>query len=1020
MAVLVSPGVSISVIDQSINVGAGPGTVPLLFITTQQNKGDPTGTYTVAPGTTAASSGQVWSITSQLELVQTFGDPTFYSVSGTSINGYPLNEYGLLAAYSYLGISNNILVVRADVDTTQLEPTPVTPTSLAAVGTYWFNESSPPTGSSYGLFTQSGSGFPNNIWTSATPNFVYNYATGATNMPAPSAGVVGNTAVVFQTASGNLSYWVKNTQPYTVTTGLTSASSVGTLVTVTSTTGLQVGMAVTKLTGAGTFAANTYVTQVNSGTTFTINATPTLPLSAATLAAGFTWNQIGTTAYTGSATDLAAGGGTLITLSGTTASTSGLAVGMVPSVTTGTGVFAPNTVITQINSATTFTVNIAPSIPLVAATISARFRMIIQSVWPDLTNPATTQQFWVKTTSAAQGANLVLDIMNATTNTFTQVEAPILANDVAADAYYSTDATGSTGQVYIEPIVTGVGPASPNSFEFRYSTGPTNSWVPLEVIIGSTTAPTSGPANGQYWFNALLGLNSNGTSTIDVLYNNNAGAWQNCILPGFTLPGTTPGVNPTLYPQPGDPRANIPAPTIYNGDIWVQTDVTPYPTIYRYSTATTSWVLVNNADQTTPNGIIFDDCRPNPNFIANGVSYTGQNNQGGTNPDLDPDAPDGALYPPGFLLWNTRYSSNNVKVWTSPFVYDGKTASPDNTNNGSTGRWVDASGNNAAGIPYMGSDAQQIILVNAVNAQIETNQAVRSDSLFFNLLAAPGFLEVTPNLLALNDDRGDTAFVLMDTPFDLAATGTALQDWATNTASALTDSNEGLISASKYLGLWYPSGLTTNTDGTDVVVPPTHMALSTIAYNDQVAYPWFAPAGLQRGVVNNAANVGYVNSAGQFVPVQLNEGQRNVLYTNGINPIRVMPNGGIVIMGQKDRQNYESATDRINVVRLENYLRWQLNQLATPFLFEPNDQTTQNAVTRAFNAFFSELVTLRAIYDYLVVCDSSNNTPARVAANQLWIDVAIQPEIAVEFIYIPIRIVNTGASLTASSSGAAA
>ena len=107
MATLVSPGVSISIIDQSINIGAGPGTVPLIFIATQQDKSDPTGTG-IAVGTTKANAGKVYSITSQRDLVTTFGDPVFYSVSGTSLNGYPLNEYGLLAAYSYLGISNLI------------------------------------------------------------------------------------------------------------------------------------------------------------------------------------------------------------------------------------------------------------------------------------------------------------------------------------------------------------------------------------------------------------------------------------------------------------------------------------------------------------------------------------------------------------------------------------------------------------------------------------------------------------------------------------------------------------------------------------------------------------------------------------------------------------------------------------------------------------------------------------------------------------------------------------------------
>ena len=154
MAVLVSPGVSISVIDQSINVGAGPGTVPLIFIATQQDKLDPTGTNLIAPGTTKANAGKVWSITSQRDLVSTFGDPVFYSVSGTSLNGYPLNEYGLLASYSYLGISNLCRVVRADIDLAQLEATPIEPTSPAAIGTYWLDESA--TGSAYGLFTHPG------------------------------------------------------------------------------------------------------------------------------------------------------------------------------------------------------------------------------------------------------------------------------------------------------------------------------------------------------------------------------------------------------------------------------------------------------------------------------------------------------------------------------------------------------------------------------------------------------------------------------------------------------------------------------------------------------------------------------------------------------------------------------------------------------------------------------------------------------------------------------------------------
>jgi hypothetical protein len=313
----------------------------------------------------------------------------------------------------------------------------------------------------------------------------------------------------------------------------------------------------------------------------------------------------------------------------------------------------------------------------------------------------------------------------------------------------------------------------------------------------------------------------------------------------------------------------------------------------------------------------------------------------------------------------------------------------------------------------MGAAAQQIVIVRAIQAVITSNEDIRAEDLYYNLICAPGFVEAIDEMLVLNDDRKDTAFVIGDTPFTLAANGTSLQNWATNHNNALGNGPDGLISASKYVGVYYPSGLSTNVDGTDVVVPPSHMALRTIGFNDQVAYPWFAPAGLQRGVVNNAATVGYVDETGQFVPVKLNEGQRDILYQNGVNPIRVLPQGGIAVFGQKTRQPYSSATDRINVVRLENYLRYQLNNLAQPFLFEPNDTTTRKAVKDAFDRFLSELITLRALYDFLVVCDLSNNTPARIDRNELWIDIAIQPVKAIEFIYIPIRIKNTGSSLTA-------
>jgi phage tail sheath protein FI len=100
--------------------------------------------------------------------------------------------------------------------------------------------------------------------------------------------------------------------------------------------------------------------------------------------------------------------------------------------------------------------------------------------------------------------------------------------------------------------------------------------------------------------------------------------------------------------------------------------------------------------------------------------------------------------------------------------------------------------------------------------------------------------------------------------------------------------------------------------------------------------------------------------------------------------------------------------DRTNVARLIAYVRRQLTIAARPFVFEPNDQLTRQQIAGVIESLFVDLVAKRGIYDYLVICDESNNTPARIDRNELWVDVAIEPVKAAEFIYIPVRVLNTG------------
>jgi hypothetical protein len=299
------------------------------------------------------------------------------------------------------------------------------------------------------------------------------------------------------------------------------------------------------------------------------------------------------------------------------------------------------------------------------------------------------------------------------------------------------------------------------------------------------------------------------------------------------------------------------------------------------------------------------------------------------------------------------------------------------------------------------------LIVSALKSAIDTQDTLREEQNEFNLIACPQYPELIPNMIALNNERSDTAFVVGDTPLRL--TPEQITAWANNTAGAAVDSEDGLVSANTYAATFYPSCQTTDLSGSPVVQPPSHMMLRTIVRSDEVSYPWLAPAGVRRGVIDNADRIGYVNATtGEFETIATGQGIRDVLYENRINPITFIPGVGITNYGNKTLTSQESALDRINVARLVAFIRGRLNEIGKTFVFEPNDQITRNEITNAINGLMQDLVAKRGIYDYLVVCDLSNNTPARIDRNELWVDIAIEPVKAVEFIYIPVRIKNTG------------
>jgi hypothetical protein len=533
-----------------------------------------------------------------------------------------------------------------------------------------------------------------------------------------------------------------------------------------------------------------------------------------------------------------------------------------------------------------------------------------------------------------------------------------------------------------------------------------SNWKPLEATA-SDDAPASLTADGELWYSSVV-------DEVDMLVHDGSGGWRGYlnVYPNSNATGPIVSASePTLQTDETSP--------LVEGDLWVDTsDVEAYGTLYRYNATLAKWVLIDKADQTTENGILFADARWSD---AGSNSAAADIDELLVSDYLDPDAPDPALYPEGMLLWNTRRSGFNVKRFERNYI---DTAADNGRfqvvgNSGSLEdqsmeqyyphRWVTDSGNNEDGSGTFGRHAQRKSVVQALQATVNSNQDIRDEeSRQFNLIAAPGYPELIGEMITLNYDRRLTAFVVGDTPARLTPDATSLNEWATNVNLAVEDNDDGAVSRDEYMAMYYPWGFTSDNAGNNVVVPPSHMALRTIILNDQVAFPWFAPAGTRRGGVTNATSSGYVNSEGEFVSVALNTGQRDTLYSNNINPITFISGAGLVVFGQKTRARNASALDRVNVARLVVYLRVQLELLARPYLFEPNDKITRDQVKAAADALLLELVGLRALYDFLVVCDESNNTPARIDRNELWLDIAIEPVKAIEFIYIPLRIKNTG------------
>jgi hypothetical protein len=918
---LVSPGVSVSVTDESFYAPAGTGTVPLLVIATAQDKRSPDGTGTAAY-TTAAEAANVKLITSQRDLLTNYGNPIFKTSGGTALHGHELNEYGLLAAYSFLGIANRAYILRADMDLDQLAASSVAPAGDPADGTYWLDSAS----TVWGLKRWSGT-----AWVRQT---VKSPAAGdleAGNVPKSAYGFNGDYAVVYFTTTGTTAPTIKFYHKIAGTWYHIGSASWDSASSADYQEGSYLNLPSTR-SGGGSLVAGDLMLQKesqNNGTTLSVKVYDSAAVQFT--AEEVLIRDLSYQALTAYNSNPAEGALWADTVTGEATLRLKRWNGEEVVTATQTSAMAANAVVlanhaNKISLAFTF----GDGTPVNVTFTSGNVNATVDNMVTDLNNAFSGANATLSRTSTAIAANVsgLLTITNS-------------------DGY---DIVLSAGNV---------AGFDPNDINFNVDLAYSN-WENLSYEVSGSEL-TGDTANGTLWYNDNIT-----PENIDLLYND-GGDWVT--------------YNTDVQVSPTEPTTRSNGVTALSGEeIWIDSsDLENYPRINYYDGD--QWILLDNTDQVTDMGVVFADFRVDPDS------------------SLDADAPSGAEYPNLILGWNTRYSGGNVKQWVVGHTHEGVLVGD---------RWVNYSGNKSDGSPHMLRKAQRRSVVKQMQAAIASNTDIRNEVNRFNLIAAPGYPELLDEMISLNVDRKETAFIVADAPLRLAASSTATQAWATNSNNAEENGEDGLVSSNAYAAVYYPHGLTTNLDGVNVVVPASHIALRTLAYNDNVAFPWFAPAGFQRGIVTNATGLGYINAdTAEFVSVALSEGQRDSLYINKLNPISNFPGRGIAVFGQKTLNPTASALDRINVARLVVYIRERLDDIVKPFLFEPNDEVTRQNAKVVVDRFLGQLVTQRGLFDFLTVCDTTNNTPARIDRNELHIDVAIQPIKAVEFIYIPIRIQNT-------------
>jgi len=273
------------------------------------------------------------------------------------------------------------------------------------------------------------------------------------------------------------------------------------------------------------------------------------------------------------------------------------------------------------------------------------------------------------------------------------------------------------------------------------------------------------------------------------------------------------------------------------------------------------------------------------------------------------------------------------------------------------------------------------------------NLLKNQDEYDFNLLLLPGIVDFHSNhtpivtkAIDVCEGRGD-CFVV----YDAVPKG----------ASITTTTSQAGTRDSNYAATYYPWIQTPDLElGTNRWVPPSVVIPGVYAFNDKVAHPWFAPAGLNRGGIDTAIQADR----------KLTHSNRDDLYSSNVNPIATFPGQGVVVWGQKTLQKKASALDRVNVRRLMIKVKKFIAASSRFLVFEQNNSSTRRRFLNIVNPYLEQVQSNSGLNAFRVVMDESNNTPDVVDRNILYGQLFLQPTRTAEFVVLDFTIQPTGAT----------